>query len=495
MVRAMSEPAGLNFLDDRSRDTWVARITGRSLFQGLLDIDPVSYALTPQLATAYTQSADHRTTTFTLRRGVRFHDGAPFTAADVVAVLSAVKDPARPTRALAAELEGLESFRALDDFTLELRWSRPSPFALRQLARLPIYPKAAVAAWDGLARNPLGTGPFRLESWAPGERIVLTRAPGAWSQAFLDRIEFRLVKEHTLATALFEQGAFDLMTNLQGSVWRALELPTPENAWAWRDYHRVRFAENAWSFVAWNARLPLFEDPKVRRALAHLYPSERVSKVVDLGLELPTTCPFFLGSAQCDPTVTALPYDRAAARALLADAGFRDADGDGVLERDGQPLRFRFAMPPTAVRLAKLAPLLQEEFAQVGIAMELDKVDGAVLSQRVTRFDFEALSRVWTELDVEQDTFALFHSSQADAGSNLVGYRSPEADRLLEAIRAEFDPQRRQALERALHRRLYADQPYLWMTARQSLDAARTRVHGLVPSLTWYDLTRVWVDP
>ena len=78
---------------------------------------------------------------------------------------------------------------------------------------------------------------------------------------------------------------------------------------------------------------------------------------------------------------------------------------------------------------------------------------------------------------------------------NFAGYASPEVDTLLVKIRAEPDAAKRLEMERALHRRLYEDQPYLFMTARQTLDAAKTRVHGIIPSLLWYDLRRVWVDP
>jgi peptide/nickel transport system substrate-binding protein len=116
------------------------------------------------------------------------------------------------------------------------------------------------------------------------------------------------------------------------------------------------------------------------------------------------------------------------------------------------------------------------------------------LSARVARRDFDVVSRVWTEFDREQDLFQNFHSSQRDGGANFAGYSNEEADRLIEQIRGEFEVSKRRALERQLHERLYADQPYLFMTARQSLDAAKRRVHGLQPSLLWYDLRRVWVS-
>src|SRR5439155_16245535 len=134
---------------------------------------------------------------------------------------------------------------------------------------------------------------------------------------------------------------------------------------------------------------------------------------------------------------------------------------------------FTFMIPATSVRLVKIAPLLQEELRRSGVAMDIETVYTATLAQRVTKREFEATSRVWTEFDAVQDQYGTFHSSQIDAGSNFACYASAEADRLLEQIRLETDEGRRVELERALHRRLYEDQPYLFMTARQSLDAAK----------------------
>ncbi len=104
------------------------------------------------------------------------------------------------------------------------------------------------------------------------------------------------------------------------------------------------------------------------------------------------------------------------------------------------------------------------------------------------------MSRLWTEFDREQDLFPMFHSSQIDGGSNWVGYANPEVDRLIEQVRGEFDDGKRHQLEQRLHAQLYADQPYLFMTSRQSLDASKKRVHGLRPSILWYDLRAVWVS-
>jgi ABC-type transport system substrate-binding protein len=454
VVRAMAEPGGLDFVEDPFHDAWVARITRNTVTEGLLEIDPSSYQLKPQLAERWEESADHLVDTFHLRPAT-FHDGAAFNAADVVAVLDAVMDPKRRTASTRADFLDLESYRAVDEKTIELKWKQYSPFQLRAVAKLPICHCAD-------PRKPIGTGPFVLDSWAAGDRLTLKRRD---DRAQLDSIVFRFVKDHTLATAAFEHGEFDLMTFIQPTVWKSFNFD---------GYAQLKSVDNSYSYVAWNESFAPFADVRVRRALAHLYPAEKVAQQIDLGLEVPTTCPYWLESGSCDPGVKPLTYSPDEARAMLADAGYPDG------------FKFSLLIPATSVRLGKLAPVLQEELAKVNVTLEIDKADSAAMSQRVTKRDFEATSRVWTELDSVQDQYGTFHTG---GGSNFVGYSSAETDVLLDRLRTG------EHVEHDLHRRLYEDQPYLFMTARQSLDAAKKRVHGLKPSLLWYDLRAVTVDP
>lgn len=492
VVRAMVEPVTLNGLEGAtSRDTWTLRITRNLVTESLIAIDPETLALVPQLADRFEDSADHRSTTFWLRRNATFHDGTPFTAADVIATFEAVMDSRRPTGSIRQDFAALGSWRALDDFTVQLEWKTPSPFALRQVAKLPILQAAQLGGdWKALALAPRGTGPYRVERWEKGVRVELKRV-GA---ANLDHIVFRFVKDHTVAASLLEKGEFDLITTVQPTLWRAMEAPDPRFAWAQRGYRRLVSVDNSYSYIAWNEARPVFEDVRVRRALAHLYPSELVAKTVDLHLESPTTCPYWALGPQCARDVRPLPFSVDAAKSLLADAGYLDDDGDGVRSREGTRLAFTFLLPTTSVRLGKVVPLFQEQAKAAGVELTVEPVDVATLNARVNARDFDVVSRVWTESDLESDQFGTFHSAARDGGSNFVGYHSAEADELLEQIRVEWDEGKRRRLEQALHRRLYADQPYLFMTSRRSLDLAKNRVHGLAPSLLWYDLRKAWVE-
>ncbi len=487
-VRLPLEPVGLTRLHDRFNEGTMVRITVGPIYETLARSS--GGQLTPLLAEKWVERDDHLALTITLRQGVKFHDGTVLTSADVKATLDVVLDPARPTAGFRAALDTIQSVETPDAHTVVVKWARPYFLARHTLlAALPVMPAHALQGdFDTLPihRAPIGTGPFRFEKWEPGVSLSYVRAD---ARAHLGRVVFRFIKDDAAAMQTFEKGELGLMTRLTPSAWRGLE----SQPWAWQRTQRIFFPENAYAWLGFNQRQPRFRDPQVRRALALLYPAEAIEKTVDLGLEPRTTCPYFPSSKSCDPSVTPLPFDPPEAKRLLAAAGWTDSDHDGVLDREGVRLSFSFLAASQSVKMAKLLPLYLDTLKAAGIDARIETVDVSAYMSRVRAHDFDAMALSWATGDEVQDNYATFHSSQAETGNDYVGYANPEVDALLERIRGEFDPARRAALEREVHRRVYEDQAYLFMGRRPSLDAAQRSVHGLSPSLGWYDLAAVWI--
>ncbi len=501
-LRVHVEPAGLNRLHDQMVEGTMVHYTMGVVYETLAALDPDTaprYELKPVLAESWVESPDHLTLTVKLRHGVKFHDGQAFTSKDVKAVMDAVMDEKNPIASVRSYFLDLDKVLTPDDFTVVVKWKK-AYFAANKnfLAGIPVVPASALKGnFDELAinRHPIGTGPFRFVSWEPAKAITFERNEDYWGhKAHLAKVVVALVKDETVATELWQRGNFDLMTHIQPSVWRAIEAPTEQNQWAITGYRRIFFAENNYSWIGWNEERPFFQDVRVRRALAMLFPAEQVAKNIDMGLEVPTTCMYYAASEACDPAVKPYPHDPKAAQALLTEAGWVDHDGDGWLDKDGVRFKFTFLTNPHSVKLTKLVPLLQEELKRAGIEMDVEKIDPSQYVSRLRAHDFDAASMQWSNSDPEWDQFQVYHSSQTKDGSNWISYKSKELDALLEKIRTEFDVPRRMALEREVHRRLYEDQPYLYLTNKPALEAVKTRVHGLKPAITWYDLSKMWVE-
>ncbi len=491
-VRLPLEPVGLTRLHDRFNEGTMTRITVGPIYETLARVREGQ--LHPLLATSWRESDDHLSLSITLRSGVTFHDGKPFTSADVKATLDLVFDQKNATTAFRGNLETLERVETPDAQTVLIHWKRPYFLATwTLLGALPVLPAHALEGeFDTLPlhRAPLGTGPFRFVEWDAGSSLTYARHDAYWGKAaHLAQVRFRFVKDDTAAMAAWERGEFDVMTRISAAAWRASE----SNPKLWADYQRVFFAENTYVWLGFNQRKPLFADARVRKALGLLFPMEVVARSVDLGLEPRTTCPYFPESKSCDPEVEPLPFDPAAAKSLLRQAGFADSDADGVLDREGVKLSVAFLAAAQSPKMAKLLPLYLDTLKQAGIEARIETVDVSGYMSRVRAHDFEAMALSWSSADSVQDNFQIFHSSQAAEGSNYVGYSNPKVDALLTTIRAEFDPEKRNALERRVHRLVYEDQATVFLGRRPTLDAFKRKVRGLEPSLGWYDLSAVWI--
>ncbi len=501
VVRLPVEPRGLSRIFDDQAEGTMVRLTQATVYETLARPvgDGSSGALEPVLARAWEERGDHLAVSVHLRPGVRFHDGSTLDAEDLRAVLALILAPDSGCATLRASLGPVDHVAVLDPLTVEVWWRSPDVYALDTLlAAVPLMPSEALVGEltaSPLHRHPVGTGPFRFQAWKPGESLSFSRFEGWWGgRPPLDRVEFRFVRDDGQAMERWRRGEFDLVTRIPPEHWRALEGREPAHAWAWRGYHRLRWFDANQGWIGWNERHPPLDDVAVRRALALAWPAAAVAKVAELGLERRITCPWAPGSAGCDPSLQPPDLDLAGARRLLDEAGWRDSDGDGTRDREGRPLRFTFLAAAGSARQARALPLYQEQLATLGVRMEVETVDPATTVARMRSRDFDAVMMSWSSLDAMVDASLVLHSSQAELGGNVVGYRNATVDALLDRARATFDPAARHALEQEVHRLTFDEQPYLFLTTRPNLDAVSVHLHDLAFAGGWYDLAHAWKE-
>lgn len=484
-----AEPSTLNPIT--STDAYSANIN-EYIYESLLKRDEKTMELVPVLADFWEVADDHLTYTFHLKKNIRWQDGHPFTARDILFSYERILDPKVDSAHLRNYYQDIEKLEVIDDYTVRYHYRIPYFRALEFCGGIPIVPAHRFTADEDfnrsrIGREPLGTGPYRFERWDTGKEIVLLRNEDYWGEKpRLKRIVFKVITDSTVALQVLKKGGLDLM-GLRPIQW----VKQTSSERFQRQFQKLKYYLPSYSYIGWNMRHPFFSDQRVRRAMTMLLNREAILKELLFNLGIVVTGSFYVNSPAYNHDIEPYPYDPAGAVALLEAAGWRDHDGDGVLDKDGTPFMFEFQISSGSKFAEQLATILQENLKQVGIRMSIRKLEWAVFIQNIQQHQFDACTLAWS-LSWESDPFQLWHSSQADKGSNFVGFSNPEADRIIETARQEFDDDKRNQLYRRFHEILHEEQPYTFLFTTEALTAVARRfqnvqVHpmGLAPREWW----------
>ncbi len=498
-----TNPPSLNLAVDSD---WVAsRITSHRVYESLISLDTLhapKFEYFPELAERWDVSEDKKTYTFHLRKGVKFHDGTPFTSRDCVATFDKIRDKTTKAAHVRSLLEELASYSAPDESTFVMVWKRPYAFTLDTIEGIAIQPAHVIAKLTGkqyndaatnpLNRAPVGTGPFRFVTWENNTKIVLERFADYWGEKpYLDRVVFRIVPDATVRLQLAERGEVDMAPKVTSDQWRKLA----ENTTLRKDWNRSRFIPNQYGWIGWNEERPIFADKRARRAMTMLVDRPGIIEKLLYGLPRATECTFYWDSEQCDPNLKPLPYDPPAAIKLLEELGWKDTDGDGVRDKDGKPFRFVLMLPSGSEEAARWSAKIKEDMARAGVAMDIQRVEWSAFTKRLTEHSFDACTLLWASSDPYDDPAQIWHSNSIKGGSNYISFKNAEVDSIIERARVEFDDDARDALYRKFGEILHEEQPYTIMYTRPELDLLHKRVKGAKANLSSWSYEQIWIDP
>lgn len=486
-----AEPTTLNCLRATERP---ARQICRLVADTLVDFDP-NAQFVPRLAASFAVSADGTEITFHLKDGVRWHDGDPFDAQDVLYTVEQTRGLDAAQERYKALFGPLVEVTAPDAATVRARYSEPYADALtgwREAFIMPSHLPFEPAEPSPLDRQPVGTGPFRFLRWDAQDRILLEANEAyAAGRPPLDRFVYRIVPNLDAVRAALIAQEVDVAGLTPD--WFA-EHPADDPNLPFRvEVYPAGMVE----MIYWNLDEPrgLFDDPRVRRALAMLLDREGYVTSIHHGLYgVATTLidPEIWGG---DPALRPLPYDPAQAAKLLDEAGIVDRDDDGIRDAKDGPMSFTLLYTSTAPYQKDVASLLERAAAAAGVRIRLQGLEWAAMRPRIYAHDFEAAVYRW-RLDLRPDPYAFFHSSQIDAGLNLASYRSDAFDRLSETLRRTVDPSERASLLSRMQRTLHEDQPALFVSIPRSVLAINRRFR--TPPMTsagwwnWYPSVAAW---
>ena len=490
MTVLQSDPTTLRWVQAADRPT--AQLGGL-LADSLVALDR-NLDYRPRLAQRWEVSDDRKVLTFHLRHDVRWHDGEPFTADDVLYTHELAMDPAVGAGRYASFFTAVESVQALDAHTVQVTYSEPNVAALQGWEALLILARHR-ADEDPAARTVVGTGPFRLLEWKTGQELTLVANDDYWGgRPHLQRIVFRIIPQPHTAFEALRAGEVDL-TPVQSEDW-----PTAAGLPEDGPLEFLRFQHLRLFFIAWNGdgSNPFFQDAQVRRAMTHALDRDGFIRTVLHGLGRVATSTFMPESWAYRAGSQPLAFDPDEAARLLDEAGWSDHDGDGVRDRDGVAFRFTFHVYNQSNSAQQLAELLQASLHRLGVEMEIRTLELAAFLQHLRGRDFQAQLSAFN-LDPDPDPFDFWHSSQTPAGGNYAGYMDDEMDALCERGRREFDPQRRAQIYAQVQLLLQRDQPFTFLWHPVHIVGYHRRVRGIqagpVGIWRWYPSTLQWWVP
>jgi len=450
------------------------------IYDGLVRYDK-DIRLEGDLAEKWEISPDNLNIRFYLRKGVKWQDGKPFTSKDVEFTYKLYIDPKTPT-AYATDFLKVKDFRVLDEYTVEVTYDKPYAPALGSWGQN-IHPAHLLEGKDvtqsPLKRNPIGTGPYRFKEWTTGEKIVVDSYHDYWEgRPYIDRVMTRTIPDPATMFLELKAGRLDQM-GLSPLQFRR----QTETQWFSDNFVKYQYLTFAYSYLGYNLQDWKFKDRKVRQALTTAINRESIVQGVLLGLGKVTDAPYKPDTIWYNQNVKKYPYDPEKARAMLAEAGWKDTDGDGILDMDGKPFEFTIITNQGNETRKNAATIIQKDLKEVGIKVNIRVLEwAAFLKNFINKRNFEACLLGWG-IGIDPSQIDIWNSKKTgETELNFITYQNPEVDRLLDLGASTYDIQERKKYYDEFQEILAEDQPYTFLFVQDALPIISSRFHGIKPA-------------
>lgn len=443
---------------------------------------PATFA--PALASSYEFSEDRKTLTFNLRDDISWSDGQPVTAEDVrwtwqAQTAAEVGWSAGEAKAHITDVEVVDPTTARFHFDKSYSWQLMDAV---EGVILPshVWSQLPFDQWRGNAdwfqQNLVVNGPFTLESWEPGQRIILTKNE-SYSDADkprVDRVVVRIVPDGIAQLAMLKTGDIDMMD------WaRPGQLPELEKN---PDIELKSYIPRTFISLIWNTALPSLDSAKTRRALTMAIDRQSIIDALYHGYATVPASPFMSNLWATNKDLKPLPYDPEQAVALLAEDGWQDSDGDGVLDRNGEP--FRLVLLNGAGNEVRIDAglMIVEQMRQIGVELEQQVIEFNTMITRERNHDFD-VALMGLSIPTNLDMSYFFHTDHIDGSFNFGSFSDPEVDRLLDEIQVTPNLLDAKPLFDELQVGLQQGQPMTFLYEALRVLPVNKRVQGVHPNV------------
>lgn len=438
------------------------------------------------LAESWSSNEDASEWTFELRQDVTWHDGEPFTADDVVFTIETIVDPDTGSR-WSSGFSGLESVEALDDYTVRFTFEEPFAPMLTVLAyNIAIVPEHVLADQDlsdpeSFRRNPIGTGPFRFVEQVSGSHLTVEANPDYHEGVpDIERVRFRVTPDVNSQVAQLLTGELDV-------TWTVEPV----------HYDRVSSADNLditevqiprWDWLPLNLENPLFQDARVRRALAYALDRETmVDRILGgQGEVAQGPIPTVIDWVPRDG-VEEIQYDPDQALQLLADAGWEPGDDRVLRNDDGETFSFTLLADRGNPTRDQVYLYAQQAWQALGMDVDIETTEWNTVLARYSEGDYDTRLGWWV-IKPDPDLYDYFHT---EGDLNSIRYSNEEVDQLLEDGRATTDLDERAEIYNEVQQILAREQPSIFLYYPVEVRAVNERIQGL-PEIGYRDAL-VWL--
>lgn len=477
-------------------------VTHPKILESLLEYSGPEMTPKPGLAESWTVSDDQKTYTFKLRQGVKFHDGAPMTSADVAFSIDKVVRPYHSRGKV--NFEQVTAIETPDAHTVVFKLKQPQPYFIKvfQPTETPIMPKHVIDVpgadltkirTSPFMQNPIGTGPFKLAEFRKGSHIILDRNPDYYRPGlpYLDRIVIRILPDDSARVIAMEKGEADVAVYgslPEAEIGRLAGLPHIKSSADGME------AIGPVANFTLNLRDEHLKDQRVRQAISLSLDRRAIANVVFYGLARPAASPIFPGNPLLNTNLPPFEYNLARANALLDEAGYKPGAG-------GMRFKLNLDYIPYGATWARLADYTKSQLRRIGIDATIRTMDfGAYMKQTYTEWDFQMTATFGnTYADPAIGTARYYVSSSIVKGgafNNVGGYSNPRVDTLFAQGALEPDAQKRKAMYDEAQEIMHRELPVLWLVAMPTTTLWNKRVQNLIANgiSPYTNYAEVWVE-
>ena len=449
----------------------------RYILESLLKRDLNSYEWQPSLAKKWSLSSDKKTFVFEIHENLKWSDGKPLTVEDIKFSFDAYRNPEYGGIRKLPSFENMEMAEILGDQKIQFKVKRSYFRNFSVIAQMPIIPQHIYKDPRAkVSKTLLGSGPYMIEEYVHGKIIVLKKNPfwearknpldqGQWS---FEKIAFRIILEDTDSLLRMEKGDLDFVDIPPKLFFEN----TNHSPWG-ETIRKVQFQNKRpsyFGYIGLNMKNPLFQDKRVRKALAHLFNRRLINKKFHYNQMELAKGPWYFWSDYADPSVSAIEFDPQRARALLKLAGWRDKDKNGVLEKkiQGQTRELAFKILFSNPASEKYLTLYQQDLKRAGIQIKLQTLDWASFLRLVRKKQFDAMLLSWSG-SIDIDPKPVWHSESAqENGANYISYSNPRVDKLIDRGRSQLNRNERIQTFRKVYKLIAEDVPYIFIFNRRT---------------------------